>query len=84
MEFEIDRRGKAVSIKIVQAEADHILQDGALRVIRGTTFDVRSLQFDAANSIPFRVTIKFCMPNCSGIATFPDSQEVAITAPLRH
>jgi hypothetical protein len=79
MEFRIDRSGKPVSITTVQAEAGHILQDAALRLIGGTTFDVTSPQFDVANPTAFRITIKFCLPNCAGISTLPDSEEMTIS-----
>jgi TonB family protein len=78
VEFAIDPRGAPVSVTISQADADPVLQAGALKLMRAMRYDVTSAGFDAAESLPFRLTIKFCLPDCTGIATFPDSEELTI------
>jgi hypothetical protein len=80
VEFGIDRDGKPVSVTLVDAQADPILKDGALKFIRGSTYDVSSPDFDAGDSTPYRATIKFCLPDCRPFATFPNSNEITIRA----
>jgi TonB family protein len=79
VEFQLDPSGKAVSLKVVQAEAAPILEAAALNVVRRTKFDVSSPSFNAADPTPFRVTVRFCLMSCGSITPFPGSEDVAIT-----
>ena len=78
VEFGLDQSGKPTGVTIVQAEAPSILQDGALRLMKNIAYDMTDPGFDAADARPFRLTIKFCLPDCTRFTTFPGSVELAI------
>ncbi len=78
LEFQLDQTGKAVSLKVLQAEAAPALQKAALNLVRRAKFDVSNSNFDAADPTPFRVTIRFCLPACGAITSFPGSEELTI------
>jgi TonB family protein len=80
IELGIDQDGKPAAVKIIQAEADRVLQDAAMRFVLNMRFDVTGPGFDVGDSTPFRVTVKYCQPNCGLIATFPNSNEITISA----
>jgi TonB family protein len=84
VEFQIDRHGKAVSEKILGADAAPVLQNGALAVVRRSTFDVSGPAFDPADPTPFRVTVRFCLPTCGEVVPFPGTEDITISgSPLR-
>jgi TonB family protein len=84
VEFQIDRSGKAVSAKILAADAASVLQAGALKLIRSATFDTSQPGFDPADSTPFLVTVRFCLPSCGPIVPFAGTEEVDVRgSPLR-
>lgn len=83
IEFQIDRNGRAVSPKLLAADADAVLQSGALTLLEKSTFDVGDL--DLTDPTPFRVTVRYCLPKCEGIPLFPGTEELTITgSPLRR
>jgi len=79
VEFGLDQSGKPVSVSILQAEADRVLQTGALELMQNTRYDMSTSGFDATDPRPFRVTIKFGLPNSTRFATYPGSIEVTVS-----
>src|SRR4029077_4002971 len=79
VEFQIDRHGKAVSERVLGADAAPVLQHGALAVVRRSTFDVSGPGFDPADPTPFRVTVRFCLPNCGELVSFPGTEDITIS-----
>lgn len=77
--FQIDQRGKADSARVVGADAAPILQDAALELIKGSTFDVSAPGFDATDPTPFLVTVRFCLPTCGEIVSFPGSEDMTVS-----
>jgi TonB family protein len=78
VEFGLDRNGKPTSVTIVQADAPPVLQAGALKLMQNITYDMTAPNFDAADARPFRLTIKFCLPDCTRFATFPGSEDMTV------
>jgi TonB family protein len=79
VEFRLDQSGKPVSVAILQAEADRILQAGALKLIQNTRYNMSAPGFDATDPRPFRLTVKFGLPNSTRFATYPGSFEVTVS-----
>ena len=80
VELGIDRNGELTGVKIIYAEADRVLQKAALRFIQNLRFDVTNSDFDVNDPTPFRVTVKYCQPDCERIETFPNSNMLTISA----
>jgi TonB family protein len=85
VEFQIDRHGKAISARVLEADAAPVLQNGALAAVRRSTFDVSAPGFDPGDPTPFRVTVRFCLLNCGDIVPFPGTEDyIVITgSPVR-
>ena len=81
VEFQINQRGEAISEKVLGADADPVLQDGALSMVKRMKFDVSGLEFDSADSTPFRVTVLFCLHNCIGLAPFLGTELLVVSPP---
>ena len=78
VEFRLDSRGKAISPKIVAADAARVLQEAALMVLGTITYDVSTPGFDAADPKPLLVTVRFCLPNCGDIPNFPGTEDISV------
>ncbi len=79
VEFGLDQSGKPVSVSILQAEADRVLQTGALNLLEKIRFDMSTPGFDATDHRPFRLTFKFGLPDFTRFATYPGSMEFTIS-----
>lgn len=79
LEFRLDPSGKPVSISIVQAEADPVLQAGALKLVQNIRYNMAMPGFDATDPRPFLLTVKFGLPNSPRFATYPGSTELTIS-----
>lgn len=72
--FRLDHDGNTVGAKIVQAEADEILQARALELLQGTRYDTGSFGVDSRTM--FYVTVIYCMDHCPELAEYPKSNSL--------
>ncbi len=80
VEFKIDTKGKAVSMKILRAEAPRILRKAALDFITDVTFDVTDPTYAAADSdAAFAISVRFCIADCASVPGFPGYEDARIT-----
>ncbi|HKT74588.1 MAG TPA: energy transducer TonB [Steroidobacteraceae bacterium] len=71
IEFRIDASGNTMDAKIVRSDADVILQATALRLVRGTRYELGSR--DVNPTTVFRTTVVYCLDHCDSAAAYPDS-----------
>jgi TonB family protein len=79
VEFGLDQSGKPVSVSILRAEADRVLQTGALKLMQNIRYNMSAPGFDATDPHPFRLTIKFGLPNSTRFETYPGSIELTVS-----
>jgi TonB family protein len=79
IEFQINRHGRAVSEKLVAAEADPVLQASALKFVEAAKFDVSEPGIDLADPTPFRVTVLYCLPQCANVVPFPGTEAITVS-----
>jgi TonB family protein len=80
VEFGLDQAGKPISVSILQAEADQVLQAGALKLMQNIQYNMATPGFDATDPRPFRLSIKFGLPNSARFATYPGSIELTVSS----
>ena len=79
VEFGLDQSGKPVAVSVLQAEADRVLQTGALKLMQNIRYNMSTPGFDTTDPRPFRLTIKFGLPNSTRFATYPGSIELTVS-----
>ena len=79
LEFQIDPRGEPKDARVLAAKADPTLQAAALAVLKDQRFDTADPAYDAADSIPYRVTILFCMFSCGSLTPYAGYEQAHIT-----
>ena len=72
--FRLDHDGNTLAAKIVQAEADELLQARALELLQGTRYDTGSFSIDSRTM--FYVTVIYCMDHCEEFAEYPKSNSL--------
>lgn len=78
VEFQIDRNGRAISEKVLAADAPSLLQDSAFNLVKSSVFEVSALGIDLADPTPFRVTVLFCLSPCGNMVPFPGTDLITI------
>jgi len=76
VEFQINRNGRATSEKILASDAPSMLQDSALSLVKSSIFDVSGI--DLADTMPFRVTVLFCLSPCGKMVPFAGTDLITI------
>jgi hypothetical protein len=71
--------GKAVDAQVIASDADPLLQAAAIKFIKVTTFNVSAASFGTANTVPFKVTVRFCIETCT-TQDYPGTKGVTITS----
>lgn len=81
VELRISANGSAIDMRVVQAEADPILQQGAMRLAGAARFDVSDPKYDAADPRPFYLPVVFCLEKCGDLKPYPGygKNEVIVT-----
>lgn len=87
VQFAINGAGTAESERVIGADASKFLQDSALKLIGDIKFNVASGDFNASDTVPFRVSLVYCIveargpaaPNCGGAVPFPGTESLVIT-----
>jgi TonB family protein len=77
--FKIDSKGKAVSMKVLKAEAPRILRNAALNFVTDVTFDVSDPAYNAADPTPFAISVRFCIIECGSLVGYPGYEDARIT-----
>jgi TonB family protein len=78
VEFRIDRNGRAISEKVLAADAPSLLQDSAFDLVKSSVFDVSEPGIDLTDPTPFRVTVLFCLSPCGKMVSFPGTDLITI------
>ena len=79
VEFHIDKQGKAVAARVVEAQADAALQAAALQVLTHATFDISTPSYDATGATAYRYGFRFCILACGSLAPYPGYEEIVLT-----
>jgi TonB family protein len=79
VEFKIGATGQAIAARVLESDADPLLQQQALKLLQSTTFDVSDPQSNAADETPFRATYRFCLRPCAVLDPYQRSELVTIT-----
>jgi TonB family protein len=79
VEFHIDKQGKAVAARVVEAQADAALQAAALQVLSHATFDTSTPSYDATGATAYRYGVRFCIIACGSLAPYPGYEEIVLT-----
>ena len=79
VEFHIDKQGKAVAARVVEAQADAALQTAALQVLSRATFDTSTPSYDATGATAYRYGVRFCIIACGGLLPYPGYEEIVLT-----
>jgi TonB family protein len=77
--FKIDGTGKAVSLKVLKAEAPRILRNAALNFVTDATFDVSDAAFNPADPTLYAISVRFCIIDCGVLVGFPGYEDARIT-----
>ena len=77
--FTIDSKGKAVSMKILKAEAPRILRNAALNFVTDVTFDVSDPAYNPSDPTPFAISVRFCIIECGSLVGSPGYEDAGIT-----
>jgi TonB family protein len=77
--FKIDSKGKAVSMKVLKAEAPRILRDAALDFVSDLNFDVSDPAYNPTDPEPFAISVRFCILDCGSLVGFPGYEDARIT-----
>lgn len=78
VEFRLNSSGKAISPRVVAADAAQVLQEAALVVLGTITYDISTPGFDPADPKPLLVTVRFCLPNCGDIPNFLGTEDMSV------
>jgi len=65
VEFRIDAAGKPEDVKINRAEADRILQVGAVYMVTTFRFDTKDPLLDPTDSRPYLISISYQLIGCN-------------------
>ncbi|HYM29145.1 MAG TPA: TonB family protein [Steroidobacteraceae bacterium] len=79
VEFHIDKQGKAVAARVVEAQADAALQAAALQVLSHATFDTAASSYDATGATAYRYGVRFCIIACGSLVPYPGYEEIVLT-----
>jgi TonB family protein len=79
LQFTLSPTGRATAARVLESDADRLLQDHALRLLQQTTFDVADPQFSVADDTPFRATFRFCLRPCAPLDPYPGTEMITIT-----
>ena len=79
VEFHIDKQGKAVAARVVEAQADAALQAAALEVLSHATFDTSTPSYDATGATAYRYGVRFCIIACGSLVPYPGYEEIVLT-----
>jgi TonB family protein len=79
LEFKISPTGQAMAARVLESDADRLLQDHALRLLQHTTFDVADPRFNVADDTPLRATFRFCLRPCAPLDPYPGTEIITIT-----
>jgi TonB family protein len=85
--FEIDNRGRAMQINIESAEANKILSDSAVSVLKAMKFELPAVPGSTATSQQYRLSVVFEMTPCGRLHHFDvpkDAQILFCGTPLRR
>ena len=83
LQFTISPKGQAMAARVLESDADRLLQDHALILLQHTTFDVADPRFNAADDTPFRVTFRFCLRPCAPLDPYPGTEMITIMGSTR-
>jgi TonB family protein len=79
VEFGIDGKGKATSLKVLKAEAPRILRNAALNFVTDMTFDVADPAFNVSDPTRFAISVRFCIIDCGTLVGYPGYEDARIT-----
>ena len=65
--------------KITASDADPLLQVAAIKFIQATTFNVSAPSSDTTDTVPFKLTVRFCIGTCT-TQDYPGTKGITITA----
>jgi TonB family protein len=77
--FKINSAGKAVSIKVLKAEAPRILRTAAVNFVSDVTFDVSDPAYIASDPTPYAISVRFCIIECGSVVGYPGYEDARIT-----
>ncbi|MBS0580071.1 MAG: TonB family protein [Proteobacteria bacterium] len=77
--FKIDAHGKAVSLKVLKAEAPRTLRNAALDFVGDATFDVTDPAYDPRDPTPFAISVRFCIVDCGTLVGYPGYEDARIS-----
>ncbi len=77
--FGIDSHGKAVSMKVLKAEAPRMLRNAAVDFVGDATFDVTDPAYDPADPTPFAISVRFCIVDCGTLVGYPGYEDARIS-----
>ncbi len=77
--FKIDAKGKAVSIKVLKAEAPRILRTAATNFVSDLTFDTSDPAYNPADPAPYAISVRFCIIDCGTLVGYPGYEDARIT-----
>lgn len=78
VQFKIDGQGKAVSMKVLKAEAPRSLRNAALNFVTDVTFDVTDPAYNVADPAPYAISVRFCIIDCGTLVGYPGYEDVRI------
>jgi TonB family protein len=80
VEFKIDPKGHVTDARMLESDADPLLQHQALTLLQSTVFDVSEPQSVATNGLPFRATYAFCLRPCGPLSPYAGSELIPVTS----
>jgi len=79
VEFQINAEGGSVAPRVVEADADPLLQAAALDIVRNAKFDVSAPSYDSSGKTFYRYGVRFCIFGCGSLAPYPGYEEILVS-----
>ena len=82
--FHLDSNGKVTSVQFLRAEAPPVIETAACNLLHNLPFDLSSPGVDVGDPRPLLVTVRFCISNCTRVATYANTKDKSWTASRKY